>query len=446
VKSNFLINITSKGIKPNMSVSDEKIVIITNYILLIASVVAFGRIFMFYISGDFGYSMISMTASILFLTSYYINIKGHFDIAKFFLILVGNSAVLWKELSSGGQGNQLFLIIASFSVVFLLFDIKNKSKIAFALMIPGFSFVMTIFLPNIISEPIAISPEMIKLEKFVGVFSGVIIVVMVTWYFVKKSNDAEVKLIESNNLLKDLNDELYSQKGRIEELLNKSDKLLLNVLPAPIAERLKEGETLIADIFAEASIIFIDIADFTKYSLISSPENIVKELNRIFTKIDKISSKYNIEKIKTLGDCYMAASGIPKPRHDHAEMIARMAIEVIDEMKDFITDNGVSLKFRIGIDCGPVVAGVIGEQKFIYDLWGDPVNTASRMEDYGVIGKIHCTERFKKAIEKSKTNVNPLFSMGDNTIKDIIFEERGDIEIKGKGTMRTYFMEKNLDI
>jgi class 3 adenylate cyclase len=142
----------------------------------------------------------------------------------------------------------------------------------------------------------------------------------------------------------------------------------------------------------------------------------------------------------------MAASGIPKPRHDHAEMIARMAIEVIDEMKDFITDNGVSLKFRIGIDCGPVVAGVIGEQKFIYDLWGDPVNTASRMEDYGVIGKIHCTERFKKAIEKSKTNVNPLFSMGDNTIKDIIFEERGDIEIKGKGTMRTYFMEKNLDI
>ncbi|MBM2815064.1 MAG: adenylate/guanylate cyclase [Ignavibacteria bacterium] len=209
---------------------------------------------------------------------------------------------------------------------------------------------------------------------------------------------------------------------------NKSEKLLLNVLPESIANRLKDGETPIADHFDEASILFIDIADFTKMSAKSNPQTMVRELNKIFTIFDKISAKFGLEKIKTIGDCYMAAAGIPEPRQDHAEAIAGMALEVMNVMDGYKTDDGYDIRFRIGLDCGPIVAGVIGEQKFIYDLWGDPVNTASRMEYFGVVGRIQCTERFKDVLHLA--DVGHLFT----------FEERGEIEIKGKGMMRTYFL------
>ncbi|MBM2813597.1 MAG: adenylate/guanylate cyclase with and sensor [Ignavibacteria bacterium] len=255
-----------------------------------------------------------------------------------------------------------------------------------------------------------------------------------------------------------------------EELIiekDKSDRLLLNVLPESIATRLKEGETTIADHFSEASVIFIDIADFTKLSAKSSPQAMVKMLNDIFTIFDKIAAKYGLEKIKTIGDCYMAAAGIPIPRKDHAEAISMMALEVMETMKDYrVLGSGIGgledgsevqcivsgeieigeqspiprppspdprpqeIQFRIGLDCGPIVAGVIGEQKFIYDLWGDMVNTASRMETNGVVGRIQCTERFKDVLHLP--DVGHLFN----------FEERGEIEIKGKGMMKTYFINQ----
>jgi class 3 adenylate cyclase len=255
--------------------------------------------------------------------------------------------------------------------------------------------------------------------------------------------------------------ELKIEKEKTEELLKQtdnllqqSDKLLLNVLPESIATRLKSGETQIADHFEEASVIFIDIADFTVLSSKSTPQAMVKMLNEIFTIFDKIAAKHGLEKIKTIGDCYMAAAGIPIPRKDHAEAIAMMAMEVMETMKGYwvsgigdrvsgILEEAISsytptpitntqkIQFRIGLDCGPIVAGVIGEQKFIYDLWGDMVNTASRMESNGVVGKIQVTERFKEKI----SNI-------EQGISNIEFEERGMIEIKGKGKMRTYFLKK----
>jgi len=208
----------------------------------------------------------------------------------------------------------------------------------------------------------------------------------------------------------------------------KSEKLLLNILPKKIAKRLKGKEKIIADHFEEASVIFIDIENFTTMSAASSPQNVVKELNKIFTTFDHIASKYGIEKIKTIGDCYMAAAGIPERRTDHADSIAQMAKEIIKTMKDYKTEDGVEIKFRIGMDCGPVVAGVIGEQKFIYDLWGDTVNTASRMESHGVAGKIQVTERLKNKL---------IFNNEEWKMK---FEERGELEIKGKGKMITWFL------
>ena len=251
------------------------------------------------------------------------------------------------------------------------------------------------------------------------------------------------------NLLNKINIDLESAKKQILIEKEKSDNLLLNVLPEPIANRLKEGETQIADHFDEASVIFIDIADFTKLSAKSTPQKMVKMLNDVFTIFDKVSGKYGIEKIKTIGDCYMAAAGIPVPRADHAEAISKMALDAMEAMKSYKTEDGHEIQFRIGLDCGPIVAGVIGEQKFIYDLWGDMVNTASRMETNGIIGKIQCTERFKEKLNTSTpliprqrwtdTAYPPLEGVGGGQF-EISFEERGEIEIKGKGMMKTYFL------
>lgn len=206
----------------------------------------------------------------------------------------------------------------------------------------------------------------------------------------------------------------------------RSEKLLLNVLPAKIAKRLKKKEHPIADHFDNASIIFIDIVGFTTLSSGADPKRIVSVLNDIFTKFDKLADKYGLEKIKTIGDAYMAVCGIPEANPNHVMQTALMALSVKKEMYNYKTSDGTEIKFRIGIDCGQVVAGVIGNRKFIYDLWSDAVNTASRMESTSESSKIQITENFKKELEKYKEDWN--------------IENRGEFEIKGKGKMRTYYL------
>jgi class 3 adenylate cyclase len=206
----------------------------------------------------------------------------------------------------------------------------------------------------------------------------------------------------------------------------KSEKLLLNVLPAKIAKRLKAKEHPIADHFDGASIIFIDLVSFTKMSSSANPKEIVAMLNDIFTIFDKLADKHGLEKIKTIGDAYMAVAGIPEIQADHAKRTAQMALDIKQEMKDYKTADGTEIHFRIGIDCGAVVAGVIGEKKFIYDLWSDAVNTASRMESTGESGQIQITENFKEELEKFDGNWN--------------FTLRGEFDIKGKGLMKTYYL------
>jgi class 3 adenylate cyclase len=243
------------------------------------------------------------------------------------------------------------------------------------------------------------------------------------------SKRISVSFKKVENYAKDLEGEVNEKTKQLREEKEKSEQLLLNVLPEQIAERLKQGEQPIADHFDEASVIFIDVVDFTKLSAKSTPQKMVNMLNDVFTHFDKIAEKYGLEKIKTIGDCYMAAAGIPIHRSDHAEAIAMMAIESMKSMNGFITEDGHEIQFRVGIDCGPIVAGVIGKQKFIYDLWGDMVNTASRMETNGITGKIQCTERFKDKLGIRSVDLG------------IKFEERGEIEVKGKGKMKTYFIK-----
>jgi class 3 adenylate cyclase len=255
--------------------------------------------------------------------------------------------------------------------------------------------------------------------------------------------ESNSKIMDAMTELEQINNELNNSRVILEEEKAQSDKLLLNILPARIADLLKDGEDYIAERFQEVSIVFIDIVDFTKLSSGVEPEMIVDFLNGLFTRFDKISEKYGLEKIKTIGDSYMAVSGIPVARSDNAEAAALMALEVMEEINNYNSFSGQAIMLRIGIDCGPVVAGVIGEKKFIYDLWGDAVNTASRMEQYGAPGEIQITDRFRLRLangHKQEQNKNNGF--GNHSW---MFRERGLLEIKGKGTMHTYFLKACTD-
>ena len=211
---------------------------------------------------------------------------------------------------------------------------------------------------------------------------------------------------------------------QLEEEREKSERLLLNVLPEAIAQRLKQGAGTIADSFESVTVLFADIAGFTKLSATVSPTDLVQWLNEIFSEFDSIAAQADLEKIKTIGDAYMVVGGLPHPRDDHAEAIAEMALKMQEAISLFNRKRDGNFQMRIGINSGPVVAGVIGTKKFIYDLWGDTVNTASRMESHGAIGEIQVTEATYELL-KDKYE----------------FEERGAIAVKGKGEMPVYLLK-----
>jgi guanylate cyclase len=201
----------------------------------------------------------------------------------------------------------------------------------------------------------------------------------------------------------------------------RSERLLLNILPAPIAERLKASEESIAEHSDGVTVLFADIVGFTPLSTRKMPHELVEFLNRIFSEFDALADAHGLEKIKTIGDAYMAVAGLPQPWPDHAARAARMALAMCDAAARLSAETGEKLALRIGLHSGPVVAGVIGSRKFTYDMWGDRVNTASRMESHGLPGAIHCTEATAMLL-RGEFQLQP----------------RGAVEIKGKGEMCTF--------
>jgi adenylate cyclase len=203
----------------------------------------------------------------------------------------------------------------------------------------------------------------------------------------------------------------------------RSEGLLLNVLPREIADRLKNGERTIADHYESASILFADLVGFTPLSNLLSPNEMVELLNEIYSHFDSLIEKYGLEKIRTIGDNYMVASGVPRPREDHAQALARLALEMNSYISSLAPVSDHKLSFRLGINSGPVIAGVIGHKKFAYDVWGDTVNTASRMESQGVPGKIQITEATYQLLKN-----------------DFDCDLQGPVMVKGKGEMKTWFL------
>jgi class 3 adenylate cyclase len=218
-------------------------------------------------------------------------------------------------------------------------------------------------------------------------------------------------------------EELREKNALLENKNRENEQLLLNVLPAPIATRLRSGEQKIADGFAEVTVAFADIVNFTELTSGMLPQDVVTLLNGLFTRVDAAAQELGIEKIKTVGDAYMAVCVLPTPIENHAERMVRMAIRMVHITREHALEHKALLRVRVGINTGPVVAGVIGKSKYIYDLWGDTVNLASRMESGGIPDSIQVTR--------------PVYER----VKDLFaFEPRGAIDVKGKGSVEAWVL------
>jgi len=254
--------------------------------------------------------------------------------------------------------------------------------------------------------------------------------------FVSKPFDLAEVLVRVRNLLEvrllhSETKKLYKQVVAEQKV---SERLLHNVLPQAIAERLKgrpevmadNFSDIVADTYPDVTVLFADIVGFTKFSESLSAAVLITVLNDIFIRFDTIADHWGLEKIKTIGDSYMAAAGLPIPAPNHAERAANMALDMLEVMNHFNEQSDYQLNIRIGMSTGAAVAGVIGKRKFFYDLWGDVVNTASRMESHGVAGKIQITD-------STRQQLGGLF----------LLEKRGTIEVKGKGEMTTWFINRH---
>jgi adenylate cyclase len=241
------------------------------------------------------------------------------------------------------------------------------------------------------------------------------------------ATDFLAKPVDPSELVLRLHNNLTSKayQDQLKTARQESDRLLLSILPASVAERLKRGETDVTDYFDEATVLFADLVNFTSFASSTNAANAVQLLNQVFNAFDQVVDELGLEKIKTIGDSYMLAGGLPMRRPDHASAVVDAGLAMLKIVERMPAQDGVSANFllRVGAHTGPVAAGVIGTKKFYYDLWGDTVNVASRMESAGVNGQFQISEATRKAVG-NKFNV----------------ESRGGIEIKGKGTMDTYFV------
>ncbi|MCB1164820.1 MAG: adenylate/guanylate cyclase domain-containing protein, partial [Leptospiraceae bacterium] len=294
----------------------------------------------------------------------------------------------------------------------MIFRSRAEAMLQFAIFIVV--FVMGILAELEFTSPWPRVPEKASRYMLAGNMSVFLVYIMLNVLHFRYQRDAAQNALNREHQL-------------LKQEQDRSESLLLNILPAPIAQKLKENPGLIAEGFDRVCVIFADIANFTPLASRLQPEQLVAVLNGIFSSFDEICDAHGLEKIKTLGDAYMAAAGLPEPVSDPESRCAAAALEMQRVLSEGLIEDAADLEIRIGIHSGPVVAGVIGKKKFIYDLWGDAVNVASRMESHGVVGRIHTSESVAQRLQQSYA-----------------IEAREPMVIKGKGTMQTYFLNYRL--
>ena len=337
----------------------------------------------------------------------YYALTGRYHLFRFSQLLITLIFPGLLMLVLGGFVNSSGVILWSLTspVGALLFDNWRKAAVWFLgftllVVLAGLADLGLLGLPLLVQGPI--SPNLIIVFFIMNLIGPSVVVFLLLTYFTRQRDRAH--------------DRLLAEQA-------KSDTLLLNILPQSIARRLKDGQQRIAECYDHASILFADIAGFTPLSVELGVERVVELLNDLHTGFDAIMERHGLEKIRTIGDGYMAASGVPTPRPDHAHALADAALEMIAFARDLSLKVERPVQLRIGINSGAIMAGVIGRQKFSYDIWGDPVNVASRMESHGLADCIQIAERTYDLIKDG-----------------FITTPRGTIEIKGKGEMKTWFL------
>jgi adenylate cyclase len=299
-----------------------------------------------------------------------------------------------------GTGMQLYYL-TTMALVVLFF---GTERILLASVFGVVAAALTITLQMLVPHNTGLQPPTTQFGNFITtVVASCVFLLTIVFYALSEAARAE---------------------AAAEREYERSETLLKNILPASIAERLKNRtESIIVDRYDGASILFADMAGFTARASDTTPDDLVQFLNRVFTDFDRLVERHGLEKIKTTGDAYMVVSGVPVPRPDHAEALARLALDMRDAATDLRDPHGRSVPIRMGVGSGPVVAGVVGTQKFFYDVWGDAVNVASRMESMGAEGKIQVS---RETYERLK--------------HEFVLEGPAEINVKGKGRMRTWFL------
>jgi len=289
---------------------------------------------------------------------------------------------------------------------------QNSKAAGYWLVLFIISVILVFFLENrLANNEVQLPDKLISIFFALNISAVTLVMFYLLRYFVNQNQRVKEQLNQEQVLLK------------IEQ--EKSESLLLNILPVPIAQRLKAGEKVIADEHDKAVILFADIVEFTNISEHITPKILVENLNKIFTHFDLLVDKYSLEKIKTIGDAYMVASGLNGINESQVRNMADLALSMACDIRNFTLDGHTKCELRIGIHIGSVTAGVIGSKKFSYDVWGDAVNTASRMESFGEAGRIQISEEFYNYIKE-----------------DYECLHRGKVEIKGKGPMDLYFLTR----
>jgi adenylate cyclase len=322
-----------------------------------------------------------------------------------------------------------FFFSAYLSVAFICFSIGTDSGLQFYFLVSASLVVLVLGIERLVLSAILVTLGVagtIALELTVPADRGIAPAWTLTVGFISSAVFSTVMVFATVWFALR---EIDRAEAAMESEYQRSEKLLANILPASIAARLKDpAHTIIADKYDDASILFADIAGYTKRASDTSPTDLVRFLDRLYTDLDALVDRHGLEKVKTSGDSYMVVSGVPRERPDHVEALACLALDMADAVANLTDPGGRAVPLRIGLAAGPVVAGVVGARKFFYDVWGDAVNVASRMESTDVEGRIqvphHVYERIRHAFE---------------------FEERGDVDIKGRGLMHTWYLTGRRD-
>ncbi|MCZ8156905.1 MAG: hypothetical protein O9264_12330 [Leptospira sp.] len=403
---NSIINL---GVHSDLTLIQKKTIRLSNGINLITFLTGFNfyPIIFIYLPSTLPL-LISLSIGLtLYLPLFYFNFRKFYLMAKSYGLLVAWFNITVTSLMLGTSQNFHLFLLAIIAVSYFYFETHEKLYKYLIQFLVSCSFIfIELWFSN--RPGFVIFPEKFNYFSRLNNDIGLMLFIFGFFFYIALNyRKAEIAL---------------------EDEKQKSEGLLHNILPIPIADRLKIDRSAIADGYSNITILFADLVGFTMLSEKMKPTELVTFLNQIFSKFDLLVDKYELEKIKTIGDAYMVAGGLPMPSDNHARQVADFALDLKKVIAKYNLENGKTIDLRIGIHSGPAIAGVIGLSKFSYDVWGDAVNTASRMESHSQPGKIQVTLETYNLLKD-----------------DYRFTKRGEIEIKGKGLMKTFFLEgKNI--